>query len=364
MNDIFNIFRKPTENFWKWAEEQIKPPIIFSAQTLILLSIYSLAVGLLATGFTRRFVIACGWMFFITGTAWLMNEKPIRVNSILLNFWISGIIICLFVFGYVLEQLRQIELWVMLPLVVMLITAINEFTDQKLNFYIPNVAIRQRSAMLLTVHLLISCWLQFFFVINNLLNEYPSLIREDFRNSAFVIKLPLLPVPPEKGELILNSIIAPVKVQINNQPWEEVEALLQPPDRLDDWIKDISEAVKQRLPPSKENSLWKIEINATAEDWGYKLDMASILQIPTARDGGIKFTSTCQVKRVNNTAINPSNNQANKPSNNPPVKSSPSPSPNSSVNLQNTPQTAPKFEVRGSSTSKIECEQIIKGRIE
>ena len=328
MNNILSIFTKPIDNLWKWLEKQLKPPRIFSAQTLVLLSLYSLFVGILATGFTQRFIMACGWMLFITGTAWLMNENPIRINnSILLNYWITGTIICLFVFVYILEQPYQLELWVILPLVVMLITAISDFTDAKLNFSLPNVATRQKLATLLFVHLLISCWLQFFFIANNLLNDYSTLMGENFNNSAFVLKLPFLPKAPTKGELILSSVIAPVKLKLNNKPWSEIAGLVELPDR-DRWIKDIHKAVLNRLPPAKENSLWKIETNANSEDWGYNLDLSSIWTGPTSTGEGLKFTSKCQIKKINTEP--------------------------SQINSQ--PVT------RVSSTSKMECQQIIKTR--
>lgn len=329
MNNIPGIFQKPLEDFWKWLEKQLKPPMIFSAQTLVLLSLYSLSVGILTTGFTQRFIISCGWMFFIAGTAWLMNENPIRINdSILLNYWISGTIICLFVFGYILEQLQQLELWVILPLVVMLITAINDFTDSKLKFHIPNVATRQKLVTLLAVHLLISCWLQFFFVANNLLNDYSTLIGENFNNSAFVIKLPLLPSPPAKGELILSSVLAPVKVKLNNRPWSEIAGLIQLPDH-DSWIRDIHKAVLTRLSPGKEKSLWNIDTDVTSEDWGYKLELSSIWTGPTSHGQGIKFSSECEIKRVNT----------------------------------ESGQIKSQSAIIVSSTSKIECQQITKTRV-
>lgn len=328
MNNIFDIFLKPLEGLWKWIEKPLKPPRIFSAQTLILLSLYSLFVGVLATGFTQRFIISCGWMFFITGTAWLMNEKPIRINGvILLNYWITGTIICLFVFGYILEQPKQLELWVILPVVVMLITAISDFTDAKLNFSIPNVPSRQKLVTLLAIHLLISCWLQFFFVANNLLNNYSTLLEENFSNSAFVIKLPFFPYPPAKGEVILNSVLAPVKVKLNNRPWSEMARLVELPDR-DRWIQDIREAVLNRLPPAKENSLWKIDTKANAEDWGYNLELLSIWNGPTSTGEELRFSSKCQIRRINS-------------------------EPNQIISPSVT---------RASSTSKIECQQITKIR--
>jgi len=327
MQNTLDIFKKLLDDLWKGLEKQLKPPMIFSAQTLVLLSFYSLFIGILTTGFTQRFIIACGWMFFISGTAWLMNDNPIRINnSILLNYWITGIIICLFVFGYILEQLHQLELWVILPLVVMLITALNDFTDANLKFCIPNVPTRQKLVTLLAVHLLISCWLQFFFVANNLLNDYSSLLGENFRNSAFVIKLPFIPRPTEKGELILSSVIAPVKVKLNNQPWSEIEALLQP--NRTQWIQDIHQAVRGRLSPAKENSLWAMESDVTSEDWGYGLELSSIWNGPSSNGDGIKFSSKCQIKKINTSPRE--------------------------INSQSTSKV--------SSTSKMECQKIIKSR--
>jgi hypothetical protein len=347
MPTITDFFRKKLLDFWKWIEKSIKPPIVFSYQTLILLSIYSLVLGLLTTGLTSRAIIACGWMFFLLETAWSLNEKPIRIGSFLLNFWIMAVLICVFVFGYILEDLFQPELWVTLPFVVILIMTINEFTNSKLQFQIPSVAVRQRLLTQLAIHLLISCWMQFFIVVNDIIESYPVLVREDFGNSVFVNKLPFLPVPKSRGEVALESVTTVVKERLNNQSWQTVESLLEPTNR-EQWIGKIW---REFLPPNtnnspinsntKENSLWEFTTNAIPDNNGYLLDLIAEWRGPRAGAGRIGFVSNCEIRRSSEPFREPGTEQ--------PIEPFVEPFTNNSPSL-----VVPE----GTSPSKIECRSI------
>lgn len=322
MQTITDFLRKKALDSWKGLEKSIKPPIIFSYQTLILLSIYSLLLGLLTTGFTNRAIIACGWMFFLLGTAWSLNEKPIRIGSFLLNFWIMAVLICIFVFGYILEDLFQPELWVTLPLVVMLIMTINEFTNPKLQFQIPNVVICQKLFTQLAIHLLISCWMQFFIVVNDIIESYPVLVREDFGNSVFVNKLPFLPAPKSRGEVALESVVTVVKERLDNQSWQTIESLLEPTNR-EQWIGEIWQRFLPTNPNTlpinsntKENSLWEFTTSAIPENNGYLLALITEWQGPRAGAGKVSFVSNCEIRR----AIEPFTEPFRKPSTELPIE--------------------------------------------
>ncbi len=351
MQTINDFLRKKLLDFWKWLEKSLKPPIIFSYQTLILLSIYSLVLGLLTTEFTNRAIIACGWMFFLLGTAWGLNEKPIRIGSFLLNFWIMSVLICIFVFGYILEDLFQPELWVTLPLVVILIMTINEFTNSKLQFQIPTVAIRQRLFTQLAVHLLISCWMQFFIVVDDIIKNYPVLVREDFRNSIFVNKLPFLPAPKSRGELALESVVTVVEERLNNQSWQTIESLLEPTNR-EQWIGEIWQEflpenpnILSITPNTKENDLWEFTTNAIPENNGYLLTLITEWQGPRAGAGKISFVSNCEIRRSSEPFTEP----FTEPSTELPIETFVEPFIN---NLPNS--VVPE----GTSPSKIECRSI------
>ncbi|NJL89493.1 MAG: DUF5357 domain-containing protein [Coleofasciculaceae cyanobacterium SM2_1_6] len=348
MQTINDFFRKQLLGFWKWLEKSLKPPIVFSYQTLILLSIYSLALGILTTGFTNRAIIACGWMFFLLGTAWALNEKPIRIGSFLLNFWIIAVLICVFIFGYILEDLFQPELWVTLPLIVILITTINEFTNSKLQFQLPSVAIRQKIITQWAVHLLISCWMQFFIVVNDIIEGYPVLVREDFGNSVFVNKLPFLPAPKSRGEVALEFVTTVIKERFNNQSWQTVESLLEPTNRKQ-WIGEIWQ---EFLPANsdnssiinsntKENNLWEFTTSAIPENNGYLLALIAEWQGPRAGVGKISFVSNCEIQRAIEPSSEPSTELLVRPLGEPFINNSP----NSGV-------------PEGTSPSKIECRSI------
>ena len=134
-----------------------------------------------------------------------------------------------------------------------------------------------------------------------------------------------------------------MKVKLNNQPWQAVEPLLKSPAR-DLWIRDIWKDVAKRAPvldsKIKQLVLWDIDIDSQPENGGYKLELSAVWQGPSYRLQGFRFTSTCQIRKVDKTTTNPSNSTNNNP--------------NNKVSSQIISET--------SSTSKIECEEIKKMR--
>jgi hypothetical protein len=427
MNIIKIILEAPVKLF-VWLQKLITPKTLFSAQTMLVMGGFSFAIAFLATGWVQKFISICGWLLIIFGYTWQLNENPVRITGlllnyfpqgILLNYWLMGGLICLFIFGGIFNQWFDSGLWVALPIIVILITItfevdislqinprenrsiisrglmvialfifiivaqdqlalfnrLNDFFDQlfifgwllftaafilqiwqtssqvgnlpllslitilalvglfgvavflgrqqqlnllmipigvflmefKLGFQgskLPDVPVRQKLVILLGIHLLFSCWLQFQFVINNLLEDYPRLIREDFSNSAFVVKMPWAR-EVDRSEIILSFIADQTTAKLNQIIWPETERLLQSP-LLQVWVQDLlvtwQVQQQQNQQQKKEDLLWRTIATTTPQSQGHLLDIGIIWDGPRLNTPAYKSIRTCQITRIDRPA--------------------------------------------------------------
>ena len=138
-----------------------------------------------ATGYIKDIIAFFGWLFLIAGTAWYTTDDPLRVPGTFMPVGavITGFLVSVFAFGNQEDVItsRTIVLW---PTISALITALPDFfegtgTDSKAQ--IPKPEDRQKIIILVASCMLLSCWIQFYFVMDNWLKEYPSLLADNFQ---------------------------------------------------------------------------------------------------------------------------------------------------------------------------------------
>ncbi len=242
------------------------PDRAYSWQTLIYLSLFSWGISYFATGAIRDIIAFCGWLFLIAGTAWYTTDDPARVPGTYMpvGALITGFLVSVFAFGQNEDGISSgtIVLW---PTISALITAIPEFfegsgTDAKAQ--LPKPEDRQKIVVLIASCMVLSCWLNFYFVVNNWLDQYPSLLSDNFQRSTFVIRTePPVRISPN-GSLILRELQPRLEQEISSQPWAQVERWLQ---NADTNISRLSQQVIQekRLKEKEEKDLWRIEPRIT-----------------------------------------------------------------------------------------------------
>ncbi len=297
--DIFGIF-KIIEAIYARIRRVVVPPKAYSWQTLIYLSLFSWLMSSLSTGYVKDIIAICGWLFLIAGTAWYTTDNPLYIpnTNMPVGAVITGFLVSVFAFGQERNVItpKTIVLW---PTISAIITAIPEFfegtgTDAKTQ--IPKINERQKIIVLLGSCMVLSCWLQLYFVVDNWLDQFPSVQVDSSKRSALVIRTEPLVKVPKNGVLILDKLVPLVEEQIDERPWSEVEQwLYNARQRVGNLGRQV---IATNLAEYDERFLWRVEPRVSNINTDYKLDLLSIWIGPSANANGFYLKKSCRVKQV------------------------------------------------------------------
>ncbi|OCQ94414.1 hypothetical protein BCD64_06935 [Nostoc sp. MBR 210] len=298
--DLFGIF-KIFEDVYARVKKILVPTQAYAWQTLIYLSVFSGFLSYFANGYIRDIIAFCGWLFLIAGTAWYTTDDPLRVPGTFMpvGALITGFLVSVFAFGNQQDVItpRTIVLW---PTISSLITAIPEFvegTDTDSKAQIPKPEVRQKILILVASCMILSCWLQFYFVMDKWLQEYPSLLADNFQRSTFVRRTDISEKVPKNGVIILDKLQPLVEQQIDERPWSQVEK----------WLLDAklqvgnlgNRVIDKHLGKYEEKALWQVEPRVTnTKSGGYVLDLLSIWRGPSSSQKGYYLKKSCRIDPV------------------------------------------------------------------
>ncbi|QFS49347.1 septal junction protein FraD [Nostoc sphaeroides] len=299
LKDVFGVF-KFAEGLYAGIRKVLVPPKAYSWQTFIYLSVFSWVVSYFAIGYIKDIIAFFGWLFLIAGTAWYTTEDPLRVPGTFMPVGavITGFLVSVFAFGNQQDIItpRTIVFW---PTISALITAIPEFiegndTDAKAR--IPKPEDRQRIIILVASSMLLSCWINFHFVMNNWFQQYPSLQADTFRTSTVLVSTEKRLKIPRNGAIILEKLQPIVVEQIAQRPWSEVEKwLLDAKQRVGTLGRGI---IQKNLGKYEEKELWRIEPRVANTKSGYILDLLSIWIGPSSNPRGYYLKKACRIEPV------------------------------------------------------------------
>ncbi|MEH2071751.1 MAG: septal junction protein FraD [Nostoc sp.] len=308
LKDLFGVY-KFIEGLYAGIRKILVPAKAYSWQTFIYLSVFSWLLSYLATGYIRDIIAFFGWMFLIAGTSWYTTEDPLRVPGTFMPVGavITGFLVSVFAFGSQKDGVTPttIVLW---PTISALITAIPEFiegSDTDAKAQIPKPEDRQRIIVLLASCMLLSCWIQFYFVVDNWLEQYPSMQTDSFRRNTFVVRTQEPTKVPQNGIIILNKLQPIVEEQIAQTPWSEVEKwLLDAKQRVGSLGREV---IEKNLVKYEEKELWRVEPRVSNTKSGYILDLLSIWTGPSSNRRGYFLKKSCRIEPV--AATNKSGNK-------------------------------------------------------
>ena len=316
---IFSFF----EELFKPVTDLLVPKKAYAWQTLIYLSIFSFITSYFAVDTIRYLIEYFGWFFLIAGTAWSTTDKPVTIpaTNMPIGALITSAFVSVFLFSRFFNgnsdiiQPVSVVVW---PTLAAVITAIPEFfegsgTDVKRQ--LPKLLVRQQILVLLGVCMMISCWIQFYYVIDDWFDKYPTVRTEveNFGGSKLILhrgETPLLNIQdgeqrkiqfilPKNGAELLNKLSPKVTQQLNERPWGEVERWLL--DSVNQGKKDkpigrLAQQVKQEvLKLSPEKGFWSIEPRVSNTKTGYKLDLLAIWNAPSFMSDKYYLQKSCEI---------------------------------------------------------------------
>jgi Family of unknown function (DUF5357) len=286
------------KKFFEEIRKLLQPPQWASWQTFIFLSIFSTVFASVTTDITQAIISSFGWLFLVLGVWWFTYEenvkKTLTVNKIFLGPWITGAVICLALFGG-WRNFPQPAMFISWPPISAFISALPKFVklnpDSKTPKYeLPKGKAWQDLVLMFLLNFILSCWFQFYFVLQNWLEAYPSLLADNFSRSAFVFDgRPQRPTT-SKGNLLLARVESLLKEQLDNRPWPEVERWLID---LDQQLPDLETTARQQLPFA-ENIWWNLRGKVLSD--AYDVQFQAVWQGPSS-NGDYVITTTCQIRQ-------------------------------------------------------------------
>ncbi|MFM6754883.1 MAG: septal junction protein FraD [Dolichospermum sp.] len=297
--EILGIFEF-IKGLFAGVQKFLTPAKAYSWQTFIYLSVFSWGISYFAVGYVKDIIAFCGWLFLLAGTAWYTTDDPLRFPGTFMPVGsiITGFLVSVFAFGHQ-ENILTAKTIVIWPTISAIVTAIPNFFEgtggRSAKAKLPKLQDRQKIIVLLSWCMLISCWLQFYFVIDKWLKDYPSLRADNFQKSAFVIRLEPPAKKPKNGDLILNKLQPLVNQQIANKPWSEVEKWLID---ADEKLENLgNRTINNYLSRSQETQLWTVEHRVVnAKSGGYQLDILTIWNGPSANTKGFYWKKSCFIQ--------------------------------------------------------------------
>lgn len=306
-NVVFSVLS--IDEIFKQLRKTLTPPKPDSWQSLLWISIFSWAMSLLPESlFLQGFIATCAWFFLIPGIHWFMHEekfkvfdltinikKGLTINGIWLGPWITGALVCMLLFSGLPDDRLSVAI-ICWPPVSAIIAALPKFIAMGPKYQTPKPPARQELVILLLTNLLFSCWFQLFFLTQSWLVDYPSLLSQDLSKSAFVMKVSSNR-PPSRGIVILDQAETVLREQLDGRSWSQVERWLYD---LKPQMQQLEDTVMDRLPPLKENELWRISGQVLPRT-EYQLQLIASWQGPSADGSGYYLMKPCQITRIPDT---------------------------------------------------------------
>ena len=296
MQDMF-------QDLSKQIQALLLPKQYFAWQTLLLLSLFSLVVAVAVDTVEDGNPIAVSiltnmsWIFLTSAAWWGLSEKdPIKVGGFSLSPWITGIVLCMFLFHPWRsdERLRwAVCSW---PMLSTGIKALPYFVNWELKFKLPKDKDLKMLITTALVNLLLSSWIVFSFRIQDWANRYPSLLVRPLTDSAFIYDFNPNREQASQGVLLLEGMIGSIEEDLETQPWYQTERWLY---TLESNLEVALDEALETLDSSAEEIFWQVAVPQPREfGEGYLLDLTATWTGPVAQNGDFFLTASCKILPV------------------------------------------------------------------
>ena len=300
------------------TQKQFKGVKPFSWQTALGLSVLSWLVFLVVRDPNlRKFVSIYAWAFLILGVDWYyVDDKEEKKKlylpglDIKVNYgsWLTGALFCLALAtnNFLLRDAQAALIaW---PIVSVIIAALPRILHPGLSplFRVPKDAgTRQDLVILALIGLLFSCWFRFHFLLQEVIEEYPSILADDFSNSAFVSRLNprqfnIGNSPESRGVIILDTAEELVRNLLSGQTWLEVQRRLRNiQTEVPRLAAESIDRAYANAPDAEERQFWRF--NTIFEDKlpNDSLEIQATWVGPSSQPTGYTLRKICTVQRSN-----------------------------------------------------------------
>jgi Family of unknown function (DUF5357) len=314
-----------------WFQSRFKDIPQFSGTTALLLGIFSWLVYLLIQEPAAKELVAItGWFFLIVGTDWVLFKKtvPIPLLGLKITYgpWVTGALVSFALYinrFFIQDEATALVSWPLLSGLIAAVPTVLKTGPQIKRYedFLPRE--RQFLVLLALISILLSCWIQFYFLLDNLVQQYPSLLADaNISRSAFIVRVN--PPPVSKGVEILDTAEAVIREnlrrgELRGRSWADGQRLLfnvqteTSPIRPRDMAPAIATKVFGNTPSVEEAPLWLYNAQffpsnvdnapgAQQSPWFGTLVLQAIWRGPSSQPNGYTLEKSCWVPREPNAA--------------------------------------------------------------
>ncbi|MCT7951622.1 DUF5357 domain-containing protein [Ancylothrix sp. C2] len=315
--------------FIKQVLTRVKPPRPFSWQTLFIISLFSWFMAFMSflfsqgsnntySPFVRELLTLWGWIFLVLSLDWWTVENSTSFANFLLGAWLTGAVVCIFIFGFLFERvsiLYEPLPYVCWPIFSATIAVLHRLYPASVKY--KSLLDPPKIIILILLHLTISCWLNFHFMIQDWLKEYPSLRGDNFDRSGFVSFVEVNPLSNNaaRGENMLNSLGTFLKNAADGEPLakgQEVFAKLekelkgnnpQTGEQLTGkpWLEVKKTLLKNQqltTPDLEEDVFWYIRADRKIGQLEYTLKLQALWRGPSSSAWGYEIEKICRLEEI------------------------------------------------------------------
>jgi hypothetical protein len=279
-------------------QKQLTPPRWDAWQTMLLLAVFSAIMAAIAEPPVENFIASCGWIWLILSVWWFVyeNKKALTFGEWFIGPWVVGALIGgFFASNFPIPIAIVLILWAPLSAGIAILPTFikSNGTTKEPEWSLPAMGKRQGALILVLTHLLIACWVQFYFLLQNWLTAYPSLQVENLDNSAFVKNF-----WPDKaqsrGQTVLQVTEAALKDKLAPMDWPQVERwLLEFNKSLPELETDVKRRMSNRPFRFAEDQWWGLAGRVIGGE--YDLELRAEWEGPTGDTRGHTVSKVCQI---------------------------------------------------------------------
>ncbi|TAE97565.1 MAG: hypothetical protein EAZ79_10480 [Oscillatoriales cyanobacterium] len=280
--DVTQQLTKLTNNLWesnKKFQKVIIPPKVVHWKTPLLLGIFLalLSVAAVTDLPTRTLLFDMSWLFFTLSMGLLTSQQPFVIKEVSLSPWLTSSLIGLWLLVRLPSDQKEIA-WISGPMIAVVILAIIQIWNSDSKWERARSLVRPQFLMITLIHVLISCWFAFHFLIQGWIEQYPSILSQD---------------------LILNAMDRYLQNEARTKPWAQVEQMLIDIDNERFFLKN--QALKTiRVVP--EDASWEVKTSIVQGESRYQLQMQATWLGLVFRPEIYSFTKSCEVIDTGNRA--------------------------------------------------------------
>ena len=281
LKDTLNLILPP--RFWHW-------------QTFFLLTIVLWLLSMIISEVDSNkeeeinFISSLSWLSFTIAVGWRTNQKPFVFGKLSFSPWITGGLVCFLLYENLANNIKYMAIvsWPIISVfmagVILVLNSSEAGTEAKIS-QLSNSSF----VILILVNVLVSCWLGLHFMIQAMVEQYPTMGDDDLSKSTFVYRLIRPSKNDYRGVKILNLMEQKLKSDLGSQKL----GLSVPKMKL--RLENIKDEVTKEISVVKEDDLWKLQTPIVANQSGYQLELQLFWRGITAKDESYYLSKSCKI---------------------------------------------------------------------